>query len=110
MAKTKTELADAHGLPELHPDRIGRRLRIVREALGLKPSQIADALGIERTYWSRFENGIRPVTPITAALLRQRFGVPLGYIILGEWAELPHDLATKMRAVEQDIDSQEKAQ
>jgi transcriptional regulator with XRE-family HTH domain len=85
---------------ELLPGRIGHRLMLLREALGLRPSEMADLLGIERTYWSRFETGKRPITMGVAALLVHRFGVTLDFIFLGNWAGVPLDLAEKMRAKE----------
>lgn len=87
-------------LAEMHPERIGHRLWLLREALGLRPSEISDMLGIPRTYWSRFEGGKRAVSDTTAALLVLRFGVTLDFLILGKWDKLPYDLAEKMRAVE----------
>lgn len=97
--------APKHGLSgttiaEMRPERIGYRLMLLREALGLKSSEIADMLDIERTYWSRFENGKRAITDATAALLVERFGVSLDFLILGRWDRLPLDLAEKMRRVE----------
>ncbi|WP_110815724.1 helix-turn-helix domain-containing protein [Pseudoroseicyclus aestuarii] len=86
---------------EMRPERIGYRLMLLREALELRPAEIADALGIERTYWSRFEGGKRPITDTTAALLVDRFGVSLDFLILGRWDRLPLELAQKMRVVEQ---------
>lgn len=85
---------------EMKPERIGYRLQLLREALELKPSEISDMLGIPRTYWSRFENGNRAITEVTAALLVERFGVTLDFLILGRWDRLPLDLAEKMRRVE----------
>lgn len=84
---------------EMRPERIGDRLRVLREAHGLKPSEISDMLGIERTYWSRFEGGKRAVTEPVAALLVSRFGITLDWLILGRWDKLPFDLAQKLRAV-----------
>jgi transcriptional regulator with XRE-family HTH domain len=57
-------------------------------------------LGIERTYWSRHENGRRSISLEVAALLVDRFGVTLDFIYLGHWAGVPFDLAQKMRRVE----------
>lgn len=94
------ELLPAHTLTEMRPERIGYRLGLLREALGLKPSEIADVLGIERTYWSRFEGGKRGITEAMAALLVDRFGVTLDFLLLGRWDKLPLDLASRMRAVE----------
>jgi plasmid maintenance system antidote protein VapI len=84
---------------EMRPERIGFRLMLLRQALGMSPSEMADALGIERTYWSRFEGGKRPITETVAALLVDRFGVTLDFVILGRWDRLPFDLAQRMREV-----------
>lgn len=81
------------------PDQIGRRMAILREAFDLKPAEMADMLGIERTYWSRFEKGHRPITDMTAYLLVDRFGITLDWLILGRWDRLPLDVANKLRAV-----------
>lgn len=85
---------------QMRPEKIGERMRILRLALGLKPAEIADALGIERTYWSRFECGRRPVSDHVAVLLVARFGITLDWLILGRWDKLPFDLAEKLRSVE----------
>lgn len=85
--------------PEMSPERIGDRLRVVREAFGLRKSEIADMLGIERTYWSRFENGNRPITNEVAYLLVERFGVTLDYLILNRWEGLPLAVAERLRSV-----------
>ncbi len=85
---------------EMRPERIGHRMMLLREALELRPAQISDMLGVERTYWSRFENGKRPITDSFAALLVDRFGITLDFLILGRWSGLPLELADKMRAVE----------
>jgi plasmid maintenance system antidote protein VapI len=95
----KTRLSPAT-LEQMKPERIGHRLQLLREALGLKPSEIADMLDMERTYWSRFENGNRAITDAAAALLVERFGVSLDFLILGRWDRLPMELAEKMRRVE----------
>lgn len=94
------ELLPGHVQNEMRPERIGARLKLLREALNLTPSEMADMLGIERTYWSRFEGGKRAITEPFAALLVDRFGVSLDFLILGRWDRLPFDLAAKMRAVE----------
>jgi len=98
---TKPENLLPHAmLYEMRPERIGYRLKLLRLALDMSPSEISDALGIERTYWSRFEGGKRPITEPIAALLVDRFGVTLDFVILGRWDRLPFDLAQKMRAAD----------
>jgi len=82
---------------EMYPDRIGARLRLIREAFGLKPAEMADLLGIERTYWSRFENGHRAPSDEVSYLLTERFGITLDYLFLGKMDKLPLDVAEKLR-------------
>ena len=84
---------------EMYPDSIGKRLRIIREGYDLKPSEIADILGIERTYWSRFEGGKRVVSNEVAYLLTEKFGVTTDFILLGRWDKLPLDVAERLRKV-----------
>lgn len=81
----------------MYPDQIGNRLRIIREAHGLEKAQMADLLGIERTYWSRFEGGKRAVSDEVAYLLTERFGVTLDFILLGRWDRLPFEVAERLR-------------
>ncbi|MBD9529003.1 helix-turn-helix domain-containing protein [Paracoccus sp. PAR01] len=99
MSNAQHALLSEQTLSEMRPERIGARLKLLREALGYTPSEISDELGIERTYWSRFENARRPVNDTTAALLVERYGVTLDFLVLGKWDKLPLDLAGKMRAV-----------
>lgn len=84
---------------EMRPERIGYRLMLLREAHGLKPSEIADMLEMPRTYWSRFEGGKRAITEQVAAQLVERFGVTLDFLILGRWDKLPWELAEKLRVI-----------
>jgi transcriptional regulator with XRE-family HTH domain len=102
MAQKPENLLPQSVLAEMRPEKIGHRLKLLRLAEGMTPSEIADTLGIERTYWSRFEGGKRPVTESVAALLVERFGVTLDFIILGRWNGVPFDLAQRMRAAEED--------
>lgn len=99
MANAQESLLSSTTLSEMRPEKIGQRLKLLREALGYTPSQISDELGIERTYWSRFENARRPVNDTTAALLVERYGVTLDFIVLGRWDKLPLDLASRMRSL-----------
>lgn len=100
MVSARKNLLSESMTNEMRPERIGHRLYLLREALELRPSEISDMLGIERTYWSRFENGNRAITEAVAALLVERFGVTLDFLILGRWDALPVHLAEKMRKVE----------
>jgi plasmid maintenance system antidote protein VapI len=99
LAKHDTLLSEV-SRTEMTPERIGRRMMLLREAVGLKPSEMADMLGLQRTYWSRFEGGKRSISETVAVALVERFGVTLDFLILGRWDKLPLDIAEKMRDVE----------
>jgi hypothetical protein len=92
-------------LSEMSADRIGHRLKLLRLALGLTPSQISDQLDMPRTYWSRFEGGKRPITDTFGAVLVERYGVTLDFLILGRWDKLPLDLAEQMRRIDAELSS-----
>ena len=80
------------------PERIGERMALLRKAYNLKPAEISDMLGIERTYWSRFEGGKRRVSDEVALMLVERFSITLDWLILGRWDKLPLDVSNKLRA------------
>lgn len=90
---------------EMRADKIGPRLELLRTALGMSASEISSRLDIPQTYWSRFENGKRPITETIAAALVERYGVTLDFLILGRWDKLPADLADRMRNIMQSRDA-----
>lgn len=83
---------------EMYPDKIGERLRMFREAMGMRPSEMADFLGIERTYWSRTEGGKRAPSDELIYLLVDRFGLTSDFILFGRMDNLPMHLGSKLRA------------
>lgn len=89
-----------HAREAMRPEAIGHRLKLIRMAHDLSPSEMADLLGIERTYWSRFELGRRAITDPVAALLVLRFRVTLDFVVLGIWDKLPFDLAERMKEID----------
>lgn len=103
MAKNPDDLIPHQLLAEMKPNRIGHRMKLLRMSQGMRPSEISDSLGMERTYWSRFERGNRALTDSFAALLVDRFGVTMDFLVLGRWDKLPFDLAEKMRAAEREL-------
>lgn len=90
---------DGGPLQPLDATAVGARLKLARQALGLKPSEIADSLEIERTYWSRFENGKRLPTLEFSVLMCCRYPLTLDFIYRGQTGALPEDFAKKLRAV-----------
>lgn len=99
-ANLQEKLLTPNTRSELRPERIGKRLALLRKALDMQPSEISDSLGIPRTYWSRFENGSRALTETIAAALVERYGVTLDFLLLNRWGALPLELAEKMREIE----------
>ena len=85
---------------EMHPENIGPRLQVIREAYGLSKAEISDLLGVERTYWSRFEGGKRRPSDEVLYLLTMKFGVTLDFILLGRWDKLSFDVAEKLQSTE----------
>lgn len=97
MSIKPVPLLPAEIVQAMRNDAVGHRLKLLRLALGMKPSEMADMLGIERTYWSRFEKGRQGLSNSVAALLVINFGVTLDFLTLGRWEGLPIGLAQKMR-------------
>ena len=83
----------------MRKEAVGHRLKLLRRALGKSPSEMADTLDIDRSYWSRFENGRQGLSDSVAALLVIRFGVTLDFLMLGHYDKLPLDLAEKIRSL-----------
>lgn len=105
MPNAQHQILPQHMRDEMDPSRIGYRLMLLRKAHNLEKSEIADMLGIERTYWSRFEGGKRAITDNVRAMLVDRFGVTMDFLILGRWDKLPLDLAEKLRDAAASSDS-----
>ncbi|MEC9431535.1 MAG: helix-turn-helix transcriptional regulator [Pseudomonadota bacterium] len=72
------------------------RLGILREALGLSPSQMADRAGIDRTSWGRFESGKRPVTIDAILRLTTAYDCTADFILRGSFAGMPGDLRDRI--------------
>jgi DNA-binding XRE family transcriptional regulator len=87
MAKTRTQSIDA----------VARRLKATRLALEYKKqNEFAKVLGIDKTSYNLMENGKRPVTLDVGLALNKKFGVSLDWLFLGNAAQLPANLVTKL--------------
>lgn len=94
---SKTKQDDSVLPPEMSPEAIGKRMKQLREAYGLKSSEIADQISIDRSHWTRFEKGQRPVSNECAWKLVQRFGITLDWLMVGRIDKLPYEVAEKLR-------------
>lgn len=77
---------------------IGCRLRAMRFALRISQGDVADAVGRDRNYISKWERGV--VLPSAAALapMWDTFGVDFNYLFGGRVAHLPHSIAADLIA------------
>lgn len=90
----------------LKMEEIGKRLRAIRVANGLRSSEMAARLDVERTYWTRWELGNRPIPHDMAWHLTQMFEVDLDYILAGEVKSVPAAVQAKLAAALLDTESE----
>lgn len=76
---------------------VGHRLKTLRESLGLTRAEMADANGIDRTNYGRFEDGKRLVTTDVAYRLKRRYGITFDWLYDGEMGSLPLAVAERLR-------------
>lgn len=77
---------------------IGRRLRWVREVLGMTQEQIATAVGIDQTAWSAYEVGKRWPDLGTASRLIAKLKVSHAYLMDGSLEGVERNLAIQLAA------------
>jgi transcriptional regulator with XRE-family HTH domain len=63
---------------------VGRRLVAIRRLLDVQQLAFANAIGVEPTALSNWENGIRLADPVAMIRLSQRFQIPLDFIYAGQ--------------------------
>lgn len=83
--------------PERAPEEVGRRLRTLREALGISARDMCAALNVAPNTWSQWENGKRMADLSAMSRLWDHFGATLEYTFLGRTDTLPFELAMKVR-------------
>src|SRR3546814_19541484 len=62
-------------LNDLSAQEIGRRLRLAREAAGIRQEEAAQIIGMSRPKLVSIEQGVRPVRPNELQMLAHRYGV-----------------------------------
>jgi len=72
------------------------RLIAAREALGLTRAELADAIGIDRSSYTKIEKGLKPLLPREAHRIWQLYGIDLNFIYLGQVGGLPASLSSKV--------------
>lgn len=84
---------------DIHPTRVALRLRALREAVGLGPSEFADTISFDRSAYSRIEKGAKPLHQYLAYDIAVLYGVSMEFIYRGrtEDRDLPEKYATAIR-------------
>ena len=72
--------AQHHRVPKAHPllRRIGTRVRELREAKGWSQEHLAHVAGVDRSYMSGIERGIRNIGVVHLSKLAKALGVKVG--------------------------------
>lgn len=71
-------------------DMVGKRIRALRESRGLKQSEVADKIGMQRSSYSKVEAGIYVLQPDYCVELAELFDTSCDYILRGIEAENLH--------------------
>lgn len=75
---------------------LASRIFLSREALGIKPVDLAKELGISPARWSHYETGKRPLDIEIAVKFCTRYGLTLDWLYRGMPQGLPHDIANRI--------------
>lgn len=77
---------------------VAARLRAMREALGLKKSELADAIGLDRSSYTKIEKGEKPLLPKDAYRIFTLYGVDMNFLYLGQVGGVPVSLSKRLTA------------
>ena len=77
---------------------MGRRLRWVREALGVNQTEMARMVGVTQTAWSLYERGLRWPDQFAAVRLMAKLKVTREYLLEGDISGIDRDLAIQLVA------------
>ena len=75
---------------------VGRRLALVREALGLSQRELAEALNLSPGAIGNYEQGKRVIPPHVAVRLKRLFGVPVDWLYDGSLVGMPDEVRQRL--------------
>ena len=84
---------------------IAERLRVAREATGLRPFEYAERAGISRKVYENWESGRNRISTDGAIALREAYSISLDFIFCGSAEALPHKMAVAWASRPRDSDS-----
>ena len=89
-------MAESQTLGPADPVMVTPRLIALREALGLNKADFADAIGIDRSSYSKIEKAEKPILPPLEERIWSLYGVDMNYIYLARVDTLPSHLSSKI--------------
>lgn len=78
------------------PEMVSPRLALVREALGLSKAEFADAIGLDRSSYTKVEKAEKPLLPHIAFKIWELYGVDMNYIYLGRMDGLSSRMSSQL--------------
>lgn len=94
--KQYVRMEESPELAPYEPKLVARRLRALRMALGLSRSEFADLIRVDRSSYTKIENGEKPLLPYAAYRIYELYTVDMNYIYLGKLGGVPLDLSKKV--------------
>jgi len=87
--KKVTRFANALVGKESRPARVGPRVRAMRETMALSPSQLADAIGLDRSTLSKIEQGKTGLSLAAGEAIADQFGFGMNFLYRGDVSDVP---------------------
>lgn len=96
MTGQEVHMDETHHLQPTSPLLVARRLTALRSALGINKADFADAIGIDRSSYTKIEKGEKALLPPKAYEIFTKYRADLNYIYCGELGGLPNHLSSKI--------------
>ena len=75
---------------------LANRLKITREAIGVKPAEVCKRIKVGANAWSMYESGERRITLQVAIKFCAEYGLTLDWIYRADPSRLPHEVRMKL--------------
>ncbi len=75
---------------------LAHRLKVTREALGVKPAEVCKRIKVGANAWSMYESGERRITLQVAIKFCAEYGLTLDWIYRADPSRLPHEVRMKL--------------
>lgn len=83
-------------LRESRPERVGPRITVLREALGISKAAFADSIGLDRSSLSKIEKGKAGLDIATGERIASLYGFGLDFIYRGDLSDTPLPLRPEL--------------